>query len=123
MENVYKKFNKEFFKSSKRKILWFDKDGLINFPDFVIRLTIDNVSINGNYNGYFVEIIHKTNGTISKKFFRFIDHLEMIHRENSNEYCHVWDCASDGRFEWYISKPKDTSEMVKVIDEWIGIHI
>jgi hypothetical protein len=123
MENVYKKFNKEFFKSSKQKIVWFDKDGLINFPDFVIRLTIDSVSVNGNYNGYFVEIIHKTNGTISKKFFRFIDHLEMIHRENSNEYCHVWDCVSDGRFDWYISKPKDTSEMVKVIDEWIGIHI
>jgi hypothetical protein len=120
MENIYKKFNENFFKSSKRNIVWFDKTGVIPFSDFVVQLTIDDVGIQGNHNGYFVEIIHKTNGTISKKFFRFVNHLEMIHRD-TNEYYHVWD--RDGKFEWYISKPKDTSEMVKVIDKWIDLFI
>lgn len=120
MENIYKKFNEDFFKSSKLIIIWFDKSGVISLPNFVIQLTIDDVGTHGNYNGYFVEIIHKTNGTISKKFFRFIDHLEMVHREKSNEYYHVWE--SQGEFKWYISKPKETSQMVKVIERWISLY-
>jgi hypothetical protein len=42
----------------------------------------------------------------------------MVHRDNhTQEYCHVW--LNSGKFDWYISRPKDTKEMVKVIMDWI----
>lgn len=121
MENKYKKFNLNFFKKTNLPIHWFDKDGIVSFPNYVVRLTIDDVGTHNNYNGYWVEIIHKTNCLISKKFFRFVDHLEMIHRDNEFENCHVWHKYDE--FDWYISRPKDTKPMVDVIERWIEFFV
>ena len=119
MKDLFKNFNEEFWKSQKN-ITWYDKQGIIVLGDQqrVVTITIDDVGTRDNYNGYHVEIINKFNGTIVKKWFRFIDHLTMVHRDNhTQEYCHVW--LNSGKFDWYISRPKDTKEMVKVIMDWI----
>jgi hypothetical protein len=123
MENLFKKFNQEFFKKSRHDIVleFFDKDCLYDVDNnFVVRLTIDDNGIRDNYNGYFVEIIHKKNGSVCKKFFRFSDYLEMNHRDSQN-FCHVW--LNEGTFEWYISTPKDVNQMVIEIERWLDIFL
>jgi hypothetical protein len=118
MENVFKKFNEEFWKSQKKLITWYDKQGVMKLDDQRnVTITIDDVGYKDNWNGYHVEIINKMDGTIIKKWFRFKDHLTMIHRGGVQPQCHVW--LNSGNFDWYISRPKDTKEMVKVIMNWI----
>lgn len=121
MKDVFKKFNEDFWKSEK-SITWYDKQGVMVLDDQrVVTITIDDVGTRDNYNGYHVEIINKVQGTIVKKWFRFQDHLTMVHRGESNisqEYCHVW--SSYGKVDWYISRPKDSKEMVKVIMDYVN---
>ena len=124
MENLFKKFNEEFFKKSRQDIIleFFDKDCLYEYDNnFVVRLTIDDVDVRDNYDGYFVEIIHKKKGSVCKKFFRFSDYLEMNHRKDSQHFCHVW--LNEGTFEWYISTPKDVNQMVIEIERWLDIFL
>jgi len=117
MENVFKSFNQNFWKSQK-DITWYDKQGVMKLDDQrVVTITIDDVGTRDNYNGYYVEVVNKMNGTIVKKWFRFQDHLTMIHRDTQHQF-HVW--SNSGNFDWYISRPKDTKEMVKVIMDWIN---
>jgi len=100
-------------------ITWYDKQGVMKLDDQrVVTITIDDVGTRDHYNGYHVEIVNKFNGTIIKKWFRFNDHLTMIHRSQNDEYYHVW--YQRGEFDWYISRPKDNKEMVKVIMDWIN---
>lgn len=118
MENVFKIFNEEFWKSQKN-ITWYDKQGVMKLDEQrVVTITIDDVGIRDNYNGYHVEILNKMNGTIIKKWFRFRDHLTMIHRDRQHHF-HVW-LNIESEFNWYISRPKDTKEMVTIIMDWIN---
>ena len=121
MKNIFKNFNEDFWKSEK-SITWYDKQGVMVLDDQrVVTITIDDVGTRDNYNGYHVEIINKVQGTIVKKWFRFQDHLTMVHRGDSNirqEYCHVW--LNSGKVDWYISRPKDSKEMVKVIMDYVN---
>ena len=121
MKDLFKKFNENFWKSSNM-ITWFDKQGVMKLDDIrVVTITIDDIGTRDNYNGYMVEIINKNEGTIVKKWFRFKDHLTMYHRDKNTEYYHVWYCdRGDVRVDWYISRPKDTEEFVKVVMNWIG---
>ena len=121
MENLFKKFNQKFFKNFL-ELEFFDKDCLYDVDNnFVVRLTIDDVDVRDNYDGYFVEIIHKKKGSVCKKFFRFSDYLEMNHRKDSQHFCHVW--LNEGTFEWYISTPKDVNQMVSQIIIWLDIFL
>ena len=116
MENVFKTFNKDFFKSVK-DITWFDKQGVLKLDENrLVLITIDDVGTRDSYNGYWVEILNKFNGTIIKRFFKFNDHLTMIHRPG-HKACHVW--YNNEQFEWYISIPKNPKEMTAVIMDWI----
>lgn len=121
MKDVFKKFNEDFWKSVN-SITWYDKQGVMVLDDQrVVTITIDDVGTRDNYNGYHVEIINKVQGTIVKKWFKFQDHLTMVHRGESTisqEYCHVW--LNSGKFDWYISRPKDSKEMVKVIMDYVN---
>ena len=123
MKDVFKKFNEEFWKkgipnSLLYPINWYDKQGVMKLDDQrVVTITIDDLGHRDNYNGYHVEILNKFNGTIVKKWFRFSDHLTMVHRDRQ-PYFHVW--LNNGNFDWYISRPSDTKEMVKVICDWIS---
>ena len=119
MENVFKSFNQNFWKSQKN-ITWYDKQGVMKLDDQrIVTITIDDISTRDNYNGYHVEVLNKDNGTIIKKWFRFEDHLTMVSPSNMNqEYHHVW--LNRGNFDWYISRPSDTKQMVKVIMDWIN---
>ena len=119
-KNLFKKLNEEFFSKCKRTIKWFDKQGLFVMSDNrVVTITLDDVGTRNYFNGYLVEIINNRNGGIVKKFFRFQDHLTMVHREDTSKYYHIWLSENNTKLEWYISKPKDTKEMCDVIFEWI----
>lgn len=117
MTNIFKKFNEDFFSKCNRTIKWYDEQGVFQTMDGVVTITIDDVRTNNNYNGYWVEKINPRVGTIVKKFFRFSDHLTMVHRNERDKHSHVW--LNNGTFEWYISKPKDTKEMTDVMFDWI----
>jgi hypothetical protein len=114
---LFKEFNKEFFSKCKRTIKWYDKEGLfVMDKDRVVRITIDDVGTSNYYNGYWVEIINNKQGTIVKKFFRFKEHMEFTHRDTS-KYFHVW--YNNDKFEWYISRPKETKTMCDTIFDWV----
>lgn len=120
--NLFKKVNEEFFSKCKRTIKWFDKQGLFVMSDNrVVTITLDDVGTHNHFNGYWVEIINNRNGSVVKKFFRFQDHLTMIHRKETSRFYHIWfrNESSGDKLEWYISTPKDTKEMCDVIFEWI----
>jgi len=117
MDNVFKKFNEDFFSSTK-KIVWYDKEGVMNLDDTrVVTITIDDVGTRDNFNGYRVKIVNKFNGTIVEKFFKFKDFLTMKHRSERDKFYHVW--YNRDEFDWYISRPTKTKEMVDKIFEWI----
>ena len=117
MNNVFKKFNEDFFSSTK-KIVWYDKEGVMNLDDTrVVTITIDDVGIRDNFNGYRVKIVNKFNGTIVEKFFKFVHFLTMKHRSERDKFYHVW--YNRDEFDWYISRPTKTKEMVDKIFEWI----
>lgn len=117
MKDVFKNFNETFWKSQK-SITWYDKQGVMNLDEQrVVTITIDDLGHKDYYNGYHVEILNKFEGTIVKKWFRFQDHLTMVHRDRQ-PYYHVW--LNRDNFDWYISRPKDTKEFVKVVMDWIN---
>ena len=117
MENVFKKFNEDFFKSVK-DITWYDKDGFMKLDkERMIRITLNDQRTSNHFCSYKVEILNKVQGTIIIKVFSFKDHLTMNHRD-TQEYYHVW--YDMGKLNWYISLPKDTKEMVKVIMDFIN---
>jgi len=117
MKTIFKDFNQNFFSSSKH-INWFDEEVVYKLDDNrVIRITLQDIGTRNNFNGYLVEIINKTEGVNVKKFFKFGQYLTMIHRPNTEHYCHVWLC--DNNLNWYISRPKDTKELCKKIFEWV----
>jgi len=118
MKDIFKNFNQDFWKSEKT-ITWYDKQGLMWLDgQRVVTITIDDLGHKDYYNGYHVEILNKFEGTIVKKWFRFQDHLTMVHRDPKTEYCHVW--LNSGKLDWYISRPKDTKEFVKVVMNWVN---
>jgi hypothetical protein len=118
MDNVFKSFNDNFFKSVNN-ITWYDKCGVMVYhPDCVVVIEIDDVGVRDHFNGYWVRIYNKKNGLIFQKFFLFQNHLEFIHRENTNKFFHVWKHNDD--IDWYISRPKTTKPMVDVILDFIG---
>jgi len=122
MKTIFKDFNQNFFSKSKN-ITWFDKEGFYTLDENrVVRITIDDPSTRDSFTGYWIEIIHKVNGLIVKKFFRFEHHLTMIHKTDlskfsKTDYYQVW--YNNGYFDWYISRPKDTKEMCDKIFEWV----
>jgi hypothetical protein len=116
MENFFKKFNEDFFKSEKN-ITWYDTEGVYRLDDNrVVTITLSDVGTRDHYNGYVVEIFNKQNGSIVKKFFRFQFHLEMNH--NGRKFYYVW--YQGGNLDWYISRPKNTKDMVKTIFDYIN---
>lgn len=116
MDNIFKTFNKNFFKSVKN-ITWYDKQGIMPLDDYrIVIITLDDARTSDSYNGYWVEIVNKLNGSINRRFFRFIDHLTMIHKDE-NKFCHVWH--NGDTLKWYISYPKDPKEMTDIIIDWI----
>lgn len=117
MKDVFKNFNETFWKSQK-SITWYDKQGVMSLDEQrVVTFTIDDIGHRDNYIGYNVEILNKFEGTIVRKWFRFQDHLTMLHRD-TQPYYHVW--LNRDNFDWYISRPKDTKEFVKVVMDWIN---
>lgn len=116
MENIFKTFNEDFFKS-KKNIRWYDKMGILKLDDNVnVVITIDDLTNRDHYIGYKVEIINKVTSTIHSHFFRFKNHLEFTHR-GSDKYFHVW--LNMGKFDWYVSRPTNTKKMVDTIFDYI----
>jgi hypothetical protein len=65
--------NSNYKNQQQSQLEFFDKDCLYEVDNnFVVRLTIDDVDVRNNYDGYFVEIIHKKKVSVCKKFFRSV---------------------------------------------------
>ena len=120
MENIFKKFNEEFFSKSKLPIKWYDHVGVLDLDNGkFVQITLDDVGVKDNFNGYGIEVFNKTSGSIYKKFFRFQFHLDFIHR-SENKYYHVYRSQRD-ELGWYISKPKDTKQFTDMIEKFIEL--
>jgi hypothetical protein len=121
--NVFRQFNETQFKSSPLSITWFDKEGFIELDsNRRVSIRLDDNGTRDHFNGYWVEIINKHNGTIFKKFFRFKDHMSFTHRD-TNKYYYAW--YHDNKLDWYISRPdtKGTKEFNNVILNFINLFI
>lgn len=119
MENLFKKMNEEIFKSQKN-ITWYDQSGIMKLDnERFVQFTLDDFGTRDHFNGYVVEVFNRTSGLIHKKFFRFQFHLEFNHRGNNphDKYYHIW--YNNGNLDWYISRPKDCKEFVKIIMDFI----
>lgn len=120
MNNLFKEFNETFFKGEK-DITWYDSEGVYQLDDNrIVTITLSDIGTRDNYNGYMIEVYNKQSGSIVKKFFRFSFYLDMIHRENNkhDKYYHVW--YNNGELDWYISRPKNTKNMIKIIFDYIN---
>jgi len=116
MDNVFKKMNESIFKGVK--MTWFDVDGIMELDETrYVRIVLDDVGTHNSYNGHWVEVFNRQNGLISKKFFRFKNHMEFIHRDTGQNYFHIW--LSDGKLDWYISRPKNVKDYVKILMDYI----
>ena len=118
MDNIFSKFNKDFFKSVKN-ITWYDQQGVMELDkDRLVFFEIDDVGTRDNYNGYRVKILNKSSGLIEQRFFLFKHHLEFNHRSDRDLFYHIW--YNNGKFEWYISTPKNTKKMVDIMMDWVN---
>ena len=131
MKTYFKEFNEEFFKGKGLpKVNWFDREGVYSIhvqnrlaDERVVRITLEDLGTKNSFNGYMVEILSKSEGLIAKKFFRFEEHLTMIHKQldsryTKTNYYHAW--LNDEKLDWYMSRPKDTKEMCERIFEWVN---
>jgi hypothetical protein len=118
MNNQFKEFNENLFKSVK-EIKWYDQEGVMSLDDnrYII-FRLDDVGTRDHYNGYWVEVYNKVSGLVNKKFFRFKYHLDMSHRSERDKYYHVW--YRDNDLDWYISRPKNSNEYVKILMDYIN---
>ena len=118
MDTKFKNFNETFFKGTKKKIDWFDIDGVLKLDDTrVVKFKLDTHGVRDQYEGYLIQIINKHDGIVDRKFFSFKEYLEFSHRPDSKHY-HVWKYG--GNLDWYISRPIKTKPMVDRIFDWVG---
>jgi hypothetical protein len=118
MGNVFKTFNQNFFKN-RNDIRWFDKQGVLPlFNGSFVLITLSDSRTHNQYDCYEIKIINQIRGTLIEKRFMFKDYLEMVHRDSS-KYYHVW--YDEDRFDWYISHPKNTKELVQEIMDFINL--
>lgn len=116
MDNVFNRFNRDFFRSVKG-ITWYDKEGIMEMDDNRrIVFKLDDVGTRDHFVGYWVRIYTKTNGLIVEKFFRFQFCLDYTHRDRQ-EYYHVW--YNGGKLDWYISRPKSLKPMVDMMMDYV----
>lgn len=123
MDNKFQRFNQDFFKSIKDfKIEWFDKEGIIELDDNrVVSIKLEDLGTRDHFNGYMVEIINKTGGSVYKKFFKFRYHMDFVHASKvSSEYYHLW--YKENELDWYISRPtlNGPKQMVDTIKLFIN---
>lgn len=117
MNNIFKSFNEDLFKSVK-EIKWYDQEGVMKLNgEKYVMFRLDDIGTRDHFNGYWVEVYNKVSGLISKKFFRFQFHLEFNHRSERDKYYHVW--FNNGNLDWYISRPKNSEKFVETIMEYL----
>lgn len=108
--------HESIFKSIKG-ISWYDRDGIMKLDDKrYVRFILDDITTRDIFKGYWVEIHDRNHGLISKKFFNFQYHMEFIHQRD--KYFHIW--FYQGSLDWYISRPKDSKQYVKVLMDYIA---
>lgn len=112
MKEIFKTRCQEIFVSYKG-IKWFDKEGILNInDDLYISIKIDDIGYKNQYNGFHVDVYHRSNGLLKSKFFWFSDYLKLHHLMLYNK-----------KLDWYtvidnIHCPvPTTSEVKKYVDE------
>jgi hypothetical protein len=137
---TFEEFNRRFFetlsiidvhysdnsKSSQvAGIHYFNKKVVVNNirPDVNAEIVLEIDGMGGQYEGYTVSILHKTNGKIVSGWFGFNDYLEIEKKDlrNGNRgLCIIEHVGKD----WYIEKPTEASvkKMVKAITEYISLY-
>ncbi len=115
MIDTFKSMHESIFVGVK-DITWYDKDGIMNLDETrYVRFILDDIATSDHFVGYWVEVYNRNNGLISKKFFRFQHYMEFIHKHSN--YYHIW--YYQGILDWYISRPKDTKQYVKILMDYI----
>lgn len=128
MENVFEKFNKEFFApiypKSKIKIKWFDRTGVFILGNKTVSITLYEQKTKSNFDSYLVSVVVTTTGVeATRKIFTFKDHISKWTRSKDtvNSYYHAW--YDMGELEWYIDKPFETRTMVEKMFDYITQYI
>lgn len=121
----YTEFNHNVFRNPNIK--WFDRIGIMPIDfDRRVEIMLDTGGCFNNYVLYRVKIIHKRNGTITVKTFRFDDYLSKSDRiDNRKDYngsFHVW--ANNGNVDWYVARPSEQNikRLTNAIMKYIEIY-
>lgn len=110
-------FNRKVIQKSEIK--WFDRKGLLPFTkNRVIEITLVTGRISGQYEGYSVSIVHKENGTVNSKYFKFNEYLPAPSggfKDVNKGFKVIAHCGID----WYIDIPSTTEPLEDAIAEYV----
>jgi hypothetical protein len=109
---------------------WLDTTGLVRMlKDRVARIQVtDAYASSGHFNAIDVKIVHKTNGVIDSKTFRFRDYIteatvsEAVGRASPLDRVdpfYIW--ADRENFEWYMATP--TKEGLRNLMSAIDLYL
>lgn len=112
----------------RREITWTGLTGLTKLDDErLAKIELATRSRGGEYPGFLVTILNKTEGKVDSTYFRFDDHLDGTLESRTdgrkdypmgkNKTYHV---ASSCGWDWYIATPKSTRLFCEAIEGYIG---
>lgn len=125
MITAFDKFNLTFFKSSLKKIKWFDKKGILKIkPGLLAEINLDTCDVHDEYGKYTVTIINTKLGQIATVDFKFKSYLT-TRIDNRHDYkCDGFKIVGHCGIDWYIAipDPKEIENMVEIILEYISYY-
>jgi len=104
-------------------VTWFDLTGVRELDEdrkVVIELVTQDYA--DHYAALLVRVVHKVNGEIVRKVFKFADYLYCSVTQPHRAYhkgmplqviAPTWD--------WYIAIPSSTAPLVDSVEQWIGM--
>ena len=102
-------------------ITWFDLAGVREIDEdrkVVIEMVTQGYA--DHYVALLVRIVHKVNGEIVRKAFKFQDYLWPAHTQSHRAYHNGMPLQVIApTWDWYIAVPSSTAPLVDSVEQWI----
>lgn len=122
----FQNFNLKFFKTTTRKIDWFNQFGVYTMPNsgHLAEIRLDTSHSSSNWDKYVVTIVNPASGTVTTKSFHFQFYLTVDPNGRKGETSlHAWRGSGNSNIaEWYIATPVSTKPVVDAIFKFIDLY-
>jgi len=116
----------------KREFEWFDLEGIgqMKDPSILVKVRLVASDVQGVYDSVYVAMIHKRNGAVNGKGFKFSDYLVPAKNQPhpnaqnviaSGQGFYAWEGSYKKDFGWHVVVP-DTRKLVESVERWIALH-